>query len=410
MNKCKIEKLIEETVTDIYIPHKMEQKLIQACMKRKHVKNKVFFYPKLAAAILSIVILGTSGLGVYATVNYVKQRMENMPEQEIEQFETINNSASEINADTYSREYSPEETKRSGELSVQYHKGTFPQGSIKQVQTDDGSITDELYYVIETSTFMLPDRELTDEELLQLIDFIYKRDYSLTLDEEVKQVKEQQQKENEQKREEIAKAGGISEEEAIQIAALMMKDVFKIDISGMELNHYPVANKEMWELDSGYSVTYSRLGGNGNNDFYYFGIDAANGEVVSVAHSGGFAVSDEAMLEKEVKEQLLEMNESAKKWLADIMEIDVTEYNTYYQYPVSENGNMLGSGVTFIYEKNKEDAYIVSWCINKTANQFSRFEKTNWQAFERNKEANELFIKADSKDGEKKSLVFEKMN
>ena len=37
----------------------------------------------------------------------------------------------------------------------------------------------KLVFCDNESMFILPDQELTDEELLQIIDFLYKRDYSL---------------------------------------------------------------------------------------------------------------------------------------------------------------------------------------------------------------------------------------
>ena len=56
----------------------------------------------------------------------------------------------------------------------------FPGGRAEKRVHEGGSRGEELCYVKEGLYFQLPDRKLTDEELLEVIDFTYKRDCAVT--------------------------------------------------------------------------------------------------------------------------------------------------------------------------------------------------------------------------------------
>ena len=76
-----------------------------------------------------------------------------------------------MEADAYSRKLTDSEEEKIISLRKQYEKeGKFPQKEIKQVKSNENIIEQELYFVTEESKFYLPERTLTEEEMLQIID------------------------------------------------------------------------------------------------------------------------------------------------------------------------------------------------------------------------------------------------
>lgn len=129
------------------------------------------------AVILTMVLL--TPLTVFATINYYQQRMNSMTQTEKEQMVDSLQSSS-ANADSFSRELSENEKKRMEELRITYlSDGLFPEEEIEVVNDDKMLDGNKLVFCNNESMFILPDQELTDEEILQIIDFLYKRDYSL---------------------------------------------------------------------------------------------------------------------------------------------------------------------------------------------------------------------------------------
>ena len=86
----------------------------------------------------------------------------------------------QIDAYMYSREMSATEEEKFAELRDQYeNEGLFPEQEIACVKTEKDVKLGELCYCYENGTFYLPERELSEEELLQIVDFYYKVNYSL---------------------------------------------------------------------------------------------------------------------------------------------------------------------------------------------------------------------------------------
>lgn len=150
------------------LPEKVaENKKNSAKIRFKHVVP--------VAAALCLLISGT----VYAAVNYVQQRMLSMDENEKKEMADYTRK-SEQDIDTYSRELTEDEKERREALLYEYqHQGKFPENGLEIVDTKEMVKEGALVFITEESMFVLPERTLTDEELLQIIDFYYKRDYSL---------------------------------------------------------------------------------------------------------------------------------------------------------------------------------------------------------------------------------------
>lgn len=113
-----------------------------------------------------------------AAVAY-KQRMEAMNEQEIEEY-FVNIYTAKIGVDNYNRPYTDAEKTRMKELTSSYEEeALFPEKSLMMISGPKEYKGSGVAFFKDTATFFFPDKDMSDEELLQIIDFIHKRDYSL---------------------------------------------------------------------------------------------------------------------------------------------------------------------------------------------------------------------------------------
>lgn len=187
MNKSIDELLKDKLVSSKYnIPESFERKLnktikeIEDCEVRNSSKRVSWLLAnKVASVAILVLMLSVVSISSYAAVNMFQDRMATMPEKVKENY---NNDVqkSNVEADAYSRKLTDSEEEKIISLRKQYEKeGKFPQKEIKQVKSNENIIEQELYFVTEESKFYLPERTLTEEEMLQIIDLQEKRDYSV---------------------------------------------------------------------------------------------------------------------------------------------------------------------------------------------------------------------------------------
>ena len=131
----------------------------------------------VAAALGLLLCSGTAAAGVHSY--YV--HMQSMSTEEKKQLMQGAQSATAA-ADSYSRELTKSEWKRYEQLQQSYEEGQYPEGEIKEAATADqiGSYETQIWYCDEEGRFYLPQATLTDEQLLEMIDFNEKRDYVLS--------------------------------------------------------------------------------------------------------------------------------------------------------------------------------------------------------------------------------------
>lgn len=132
---------------------------------------------KFTVAVLCVLLLAAS-IPVVARIPFIMERMQAMPEEEVQDLADMTNSQ-KIEADLFSRPLSVEERIRMEVVREDYINGIFPEEEIVMVSGEEEA-TSDFYYDRDTGMFFLPEsRDLTDGELAQLLDFNYKRDYSL---------------------------------------------------------------------------------------------------------------------------------------------------------------------------------------------------------------------------------------
>ncbi len=189
MNEEEINKKIDEKIraelirTAEPLPESYEKRIKEVLQnlpekKMPEKKKRWWVFPKtMTIAVMIGVVLVSSG--VAAGVRLYQKRLESMkPEQVEEVYSAVQEQ--QIDADRYSREMSETEEEKLRELKGRYEgEGLFPQKEMTCVETEIDVVSGKLCYCYENGTFYLPERKLSEEELLQIVDFQYKARYSL---------------------------------------------------------------------------------------------------------------------------------------------------------------------------------------------------------------------------------------
>lgn len=137
----------------------------------------LFHLPKAAAAVIICCLLCGTTAAAMGIISLYRQRMENMGKQELENFYQLAN-AGETNS--LNRPFTAEEAERYRVLTEEYERnGLFPNEALT-VLSDAASYNGQGVAIdASTRTIYLPESTLSDEELLQIIDFNHKMTYSI---------------------------------------------------------------------------------------------------------------------------------------------------------------------------------------------------------------------------------------
>ena len=121
------------------------------------------------------------------------------------------------------RAYSDKEKERMAELQESYQNETAkPERMIQEVDSAEDVTEGSLCYIVSTGEYYLPDRELTDEELLEIIDCNFRISLNMNRKTETEYEAEDRAKRAELEAK-VQAAGGISEEKAVEIAQKAME-------------------------------------------------------------------------------------------------------------------------------------------------------------------------------------------
>ena len=154
-----------------------------------------------------------------------------------------------MDADSYSRELTDDEINRFKELQRDYeNSGKFPKNKLKSIDSPDKAESDKVCFEENTSTFYLPEK-LSDEDILEIIDFCNSRDYSLSQDNK-NELSRQNAEEN------------ISEQDAVNIVKETVARVYGIDIDNMDVDvEYDVGNGSDGTFSSEYVYIVDKSSG-----------------------------------------------------------------------------------------------------------------------------------------------------
>lgn len=330
-----------------------------------------------AAVAVCILTVGILSVPVRAVVNsLVRERMENLPEEEISKVtEQIKNQSTEANSAT--REYTAGEKERRAKLYPQYLNGLFPEGELTMVDSEEEAAEHEFCFLTTTGVFYLPlNRELTDEEILEKIDYEKKCDYALQ-EQNAEEIAERETAARERVKEVIA-SGGITEERAVETATEYLEQVFGLDGSGMELNHYyNEPDSEPADISGTYCVNWSDMG---SYSYYYFWIDAADGTLRSLTYSHDWKGREAARpAVSEAPGKIAGIKKQAQSFLEEKLEIrdSFQEVKSYYRVNVTDE--KVGTLVDVLFVGGDGASYLVECAWTGEVSDFSVTTKEDYE-------------------------------
>lgn len=277
MNRLKL----KETMDQIHMKEEMQKEII---MKVKRQTDRRAFGKKrlhqAAAAAAAFVLIAGAVIPSQAAIRYfVKDRLENIPKQELEAVNQMVQGQNNAEADSFSREYSKEEIKRMQQIQEAYQNGRFPQQTITFTDSVGQIPDDSLSYDPDTSFLYLPDRTLTDEELLQIIDFNYTRDYAVSQGTAAQEARKEWEEKEEGLKAKVQKEGWITEKEALQAAEVYLQTEFGLSAEGM------IADVFLDEPKTGLFIYHVGYQTEDDISIYAYGIDlnAEDGSLVDTS-------------------------------------------------------------------------------------------------------------------------------
>lgn len=374
---------LKNAVNGIDFDKKKQEQMILEIQEKKRPRRYMGAMRVAAAAAVCVLTVGLLSMPVRAVVNsLLQERMESLPKEEVARI-TNQIQEQQTEANSSSREYTEGEKERRGSLYAKYMNGLFPTGELTLVDSEEEAKEHEFCFLTTTGVFYLPaNRELTDEEILQKIDFERKQDYAL---------QEQRAEELAEKKQikEVAASGGITEEQAVETATRYLRQVFGLDGSGMELNHYynESAVEPVIDADT-YCVNWSDYG---NYRYYYFHIDASDGTLRSLSYSHD--IQEAEALRPTVSEasgKIANIKRQAQDFLEEKLKIreSYKEVKSYYRVNVTDE--MVSRLVDVLFVGEDGASYLVACRWNGEADDFSVTTKEEYE--ERLREEVELSI------------------
>lgn len=297
---------VKETMEQIHMPEEMREQIIrniQDAMEEGHPmekghsmekgysikkdighgKNRLWGGTKKVAVAAAIVLaVGIVSIPVQAIVrSFVMARMEDIPQARVKDIARMIEEQN-VEADSFSRDFSDSEKERMKELRWSYADGIFPEETLRLVEQGEEMPEGTLYYVIGPGYFNLPEREMTDQELLQIIDFNNVRNYALSQTPAGQEARGEYLAEQEQLRELVAAQGGISQEEAVEIAAEQMESQLGAPAAGMKYSYVylkDISKEDPTQETAVVYVVVLRSAGGGSP--YVCKIDATDGSILA---------------------------------------------------------------------------------------------------------------------------------
>ncbi|MDE7358553.1 MAG: hypothetical protein K2N39_03835 [Lachnospiraceae bacterium] len=368
---------LRNAVNGIDFDREKQRQMILEIRAKKKPHRYIRVLRIAATVVVCILTVGALSVPVRAVVDsLVRERMDSLPEEEIAKVaEQIKNQSTEANSAT--REYTAGEKERRGKLYARYLNGLFPEGDLTMVDSEEEAAEHEFCFLTTTGVFYLPvNRELTDEEILQKIDFEKKQDYAVQ-EQNAERIAEREAKEKEQVKKVVA-SGGITEERAVETATEYLKQVFGLDGSGMELNHYyNDPDSAPAHVVGTYCVNWSDMG---NYDYYYFWIDAEDGTLRSLTYSHDWKGREAARpAVSEAPGKIAGIKKQAQSFLEEKLEIrdSFQEVKSYYRVNVTDE--KVSTLIDVLFVGNGGASYLVECTWTGEVSDFSVTTKEDYE-------------------------------
>ncbi len=386
-------KINNPIIANLTMSEEMKQNILDNCKKGKRTNDKLFRYSKLIVLFIAFSCVCLGGLGTHAAISAVQNRMENMSDEEKDAYHEINVIGAD--AEHYTRAFTDTELERLLVLQEEYKNGRFPEETILIVDKVSDISDDQLAFVKEDGRVHLPKGEMTDEELLQLIDHNEKNKYTMETgidepnpyatgvpDEEimleesdisqpttVEATTEEDMVEeaDEGERLEIDDVYDYSKEMVMKYFGVELDDswkysVYQYDREGDEIDieimdsHYP-------NFEVVYEVHFFRDGI--INEGYQLTICGDNGILLSINHGGSAIAPDYTPSMEEATEKIPVGKEIAIAYAEDVLGLDMDTVKLYggFNYNVMFTGEAYTDFYYYLFIDADGNAYRIEWMV-----------------------------------------------
>lgn len=340
-SKCTVNKDYEEKIDRLVSVLKENELSLEKKKEARFIKARYVLC--IIAAILVFSIPAS------AAINYVQNRMSDMSAENRKMYEKIVSSAMPgTEAITYSRELSEEEEAQYNILWKKYEEnGLFPEGELEMADTAGENAGNSLVYEIPTRILYLPERTLTEEEWLQIIDFYHKQDYSLQQSDDAEKAREEQ---NRAENAEPAK-DMLSEKLIVNMAADYVKNMFAVETEAMKKE---IDYSEDYGIEG--SGTYQIVFYKDDTTSYVVDIDARDGTLSDMwlQEEGIDFYEKPAAIDEEF---FIANYKNAKDLFVNIFGPDMEIAGITCEYKTDEAGNIPHGNVLYYMEMPDGDAY-----------------------------------------------------
>lgn len=358
--------LLIDTMNQVNLKQDMKEEIQYNVQmyQRTHSRHTVKKFALIAAGIVLLMLVN---IPVAAKVqSLIKERMEQLPQEQVDiVLEDLD--AQQTEALIYSRDFTDNEYKLLPELEKQYRQGRFPKKELTQVSDVSQVDPERVCYLTTTGCYYFPEREMTEEELLEYIDFQNIIKYGLSERYEdlyADEIKEQEETDNNSINR-IVNEGGISEEEATTIASTWMDKLYPGRKDGMEVNSYLYSSDENPMEDSQETIKYKNIymvNFTVIHDYYYFYIDADTGNMASFIHTIGNEKELEgySCSEEEIQKAIEKFLPDAKKQLEETLGIQT--YNSCFAlFSTSESGVSQSGTFSYHFITEAGDDFVMTY-------------------------------------------------
>ncbi|MBQ1901098.1 MAG: hypothetical protein II169_00945 [Lachnospiraceae bacterium] len=253
----------------------IKEKIAEGIEKSKG--QKIIVIPRrtkrlIASFALVCVVISVIGISGKANVNHLKNRLQSLSEEEKEEM-VENADEATVPAAIFTRDFTDSERDRMQTLRIKYEsEGLYPEKELLVIDSEEDVDAETICFYPKLCKYYLPDRELTDEELLEYIDYSYKENYAL---------QERTDKNDEELNIEVC-----SDEELKSMAIDKIESCF--GVSEEDLTVSVRLHSFCGGIDGGYERTADvNLYDVKNKDSYQVEIEAVSGTILGVYKNNG---------------------------------------------------------------------------------------------------------------------------
>lgn len=168
-----------DLLENIEIPYDMKRDLYRDCKRGKRAADLRLRYAGPLTALIIVTAIGATGICAKAGYDTWIKRMETMPETEkTELFEEIKSDESITLDGAWSRALTSVESIKIADLERKYYNSdVFPEGEVQRLEKLSDWDGKSLCFIEEDQLLHLPEGEMTEEQMLEFIDYNAKKDY-----------------------------------------------------------------------------------------------------------------------------------------------------------------------------------------------------------------------------------------